>query len=238
MKPIALSIACALIAAASMAVAARPASAGLEFTDTATSGSGGTADFTFNSSTTIGTSVSMLNTFGGPTNATISSNLASGAVAPTLARVVFSYTGAFGGIVTGTYSNDVGNPPYNMVIEFGAITLGGTFATLQAIDFDEGAGFLSVYNINQTLTGANANNKLFINVPALSIPLSERDLVRSVRLTFLFNGGSGTSINVTAVVNPEPGTVALFGLGLIGLAGAVGARRRSRRADGARAQNA
>lgn len=230
MKSIALSVAAFVVAAVGFAASAAPAEAGLDFTDTATSVSGGTPDFTFNGSTTIGTTVSMVNGFGGSTNATVSSNLASGSIGPTLARVVFAYTGAFGGVIAADWSVDHGTPVYNMVIEFGAISIAGTngSASLQAIEFDEGSGFQSVWNINRTITAADANSKIHINVPSGSIPLTERDLVTAVRLSFLMTGGSGTSINVGAVANPEPGTIALFGLGLAGLVGAVRARRKSR----------
>jgi PEP-CTERM motif len=229
MKSIASSVAAFVIAAAGLALAAAPAEAGLDFTDTATSASGGTGDFTFNGSTTIGTTVSMVNGFGGATNATVSSNLASGSGSATLARVVFSYTGAFNSVVAADWSVDHGSPLYNMVVEFGAITLGaGGSASLQAIEFDEGAGFQSVWNINQAITTADAFTKIHINVPSASIPLTERDLATAVRLTFLFTGGSGTAINLAAVANPEPGTIALFGFGLAGLFGAVRARRKSR----------
>jgi hypothetical protein len=231
MKKTALRFACALLASLAIAAAAAPAQAGLDFTDTATSASGGTPDFTFNGSTTVGTTVSMTNGFGVSTGATISSTNASGSIVPTLARVVFSYTGGFDGIVAADWSVDHGDPAYNMVVEFGTITIGaGGAASLQAIEFDEGSGFSpsAIWNINQSLTAADSNLPLHINVPSSVIALTSRDLVQAVRLTFLFTGGSGTSIDVTAVVNPEPGTMALFGLGLVGMAAAVRARRKKR----------
>jgi hypothetical protein len=229
MKSTASSIAAFVIAAAGLAAAAAPAQAGLDFTDTATSTSGGTPDFSFNGSTTVGTSVSMVNGFGGSTGATISSTNAANSATPSFARVVFSYSGAFNSVVAADWSVDHGSPVYNMVIEFGTITLGsGASASLQAIDFDEGTGFGNIWNVNQAITAANSNTRLTISVPAGSIPLTQRDLVTAVRLSFLFTGGSATSINISAVANPEPGTMALFGLGLAGLFGAVRARRKSR----------
>lgn len=225
----ALRLACALTALVAIAVAAAPARAGLDFTDTASSASGGTPDFTFNGSTTVGTTVSMTQGFGVSTGATISSTQANGSAIPTLARVVFSYSGAFDGIVAADWSTDHGDLPYNMVVEFGTITIGtGGSALLQAIEFDEGSGFspTEVWNVNQSISAADSNRALFINVPSAVIPLTSRDLVQAVRLTFLFTGGGGTSIDVTAVVNPEPGTIALFGLGLAGMAAALRARRK------------
>ena len=44
------------------------------------------------------------------------------------------------------------------------------------------------------------------------------DEVTNVQLTFVFSG-PGTSFGINAVANPEPGTIALFGLGLVGLFG-------------------
>jgi hypothetical protein len=230
MKFSAMSLCAALIASVAMAVAANPARAGLEFTDLATN-AGGTPDFTFNGSTSIGATVAMNNGFGGPANLTVSSNLAAGTIGPTTGRVEFSYNGTFGGIMTAGYDTVHGTPGYTMVIEFGTITLSAVngSALLQSIDFKEpGGGYGSVYNINQTLTAADSNQKFFIFIPSTgtgSIPLTERDLVQSVRIGFLTTGGSATSIQVRAVVNPEPGTIALFAVGLFGLAGLLRARR-------------
>lgn len=56
--------------------------------------------------------------------------------------------------------------------------------------------------------------------------------VEGLLITFTLDNPSGTNvrttINIDAVSNPEPGTIALFGLGLLGLGAAV--RRRRRRA--------
>lgn len=233
MKFSAMSLCAALIASTAMAVAAAPARAGLEFTDLATN-AGGSADFTFNGSTSVGATVAMNNGFGGPVAVTVSSNLAAGTVGPTGGRVEFSYNGTFGGIAAARYDAVLGQPGYTMLIEFGTITIsavnGG--AVLQSIDFKEpGGGYGTVFNINRTLTAADSNQTMFIFIPASGaaggfVPLTERDLVQSVRLGFLTAGGSATSIQIRAVVNPEPGTLALFGLGLLGFAGVLRARRK------------
>lgn len=236
MKPIALSFCAALIA-----FAAVPAFAGMEFTDTAVN-NGGSVDFTFNGSTATGqaTAVSVNNGLNGPaTSAVVSSNLAPASVNPTTGAVEFQYTGA-NGYTQARYDTTSGSPGYTMVVEFGAINVGGTFASLQSIEFkDTISGYATIYNVNQALTNADSNRRFLIFVPSAVPPgvaLSDRDLVTAVRLTFLFNGGSATSIDVKAVANPEPGTIALFGLGGLGLLGAARARRKKRLA--AAAQNA
>ena len=60
--------------------------------------------------------------------------------------------------------------------------------------------------------------------------------VRSVTLTFTVTGaaGSGQSFQIDAISNPEPGALALFGLGAIGLGGLVWKRTRRTRAVSAR----
>jgi hypothetical protein len=219
----------ALVAFASGAVMASPAQAGLEFTDTA-SNAGGTADFTFTGSTAIAGGFRMNNSFNGANFVTLGSTAPVGtAVPPTSGSVDFRYTGFFQPSLGVTYAQTVGSPAYNMVIDFGNIVISGVngSAMLQRIEFQEfGAGFSpNVYNINANLTAAMSNQKFFIFIPPAAIPLVDRDSVQTVRLTFLMTGGSATSIGIRAVVNPEPGTIALFGLGALGLAGLVRSRR-------------
>lgn len=223
MKPIALSLASALVAASAMAAAAAPATAGLDFTDRATF-QAATPAVTFNGSAVLGTTAAMTNGFG-TTAVTLAS---TGAFAPTIgASVDFSYNGVFQKPLYANYDSSVATPPYNMVVEFGTIT--GT-VLLQTITFAEtGSALFTPYSVNQVLTSANSNSRLHIFIPAASIPLSERDLAQAVRLQFGFTIGAPSSVAINAVVNPEPGTVALFGIGLLGLAGAVRARRRNRK---------
>jgi hypothetical protein len=236
MKSIALSLACALVAAVSMAAAASPASAGLDFTDTATY-QGGTADITFNGSATLSQTASMVNGFNGGNAFTLAS--AGTVLTGSNATVDFSYTGTtaggFFGFTQARYDVDVGSPAYTMVVQFGTIV--GNVSLNNVAFNDLGSGLSSVYTINQSLSAVDSGRKIFIQIPSSgpgSVPLTQRDQVQAVRLTFSFQSGASTSLAIQAVVNPEPGTVALFGLGLIGLAGAVRARRRNR----ARAQNA
>ena len=236
MTRIALSVACALIAAASTAIAARPASAGLDFTDTATF-QGASTDVTFNGSGTLGQTAAMVNGFNGGNIVTLAS--LGTVLTGSNATVDFSYTGTtaggFFGFTQANYDVNVGNPAYTMVVQFGTIV--GNVSLNNVAFNDLGSGLSSVYTINQALSAADSGRKIFILIPssgAGSIPLTQRDQATAVRLAFSFQTGSATSLAIQAVVNPEPGTVALFGLGLVGLAGAVRARRRNR----ARAQNA
>src|SRR5688572_25007638 len=124
MKPSLISFAAVLIAGASLAIAAAPAHAGLEFTDTATN-AGGSADFTFNGSTVIGTSVTMVNGFGGGNLVTLSSTNPAGSPNPTTGAVEFTYNGLFQPSMAIKYDEAVGSPAYHMVVEFGSIVLGG-----------------------------------------------------------------------------------------------------------------
>ncbi len=237
MKPSARSIAAASIAGVVIAVAASSAQAGLDFTDTAALGGSSSPDVTFNGaqsgSATPVTVPSGFNPISGPvTITTIGSAL--GTTIET-ARVLFSYTGLNGGITTATYAPFVGSPAYTMVVDFGAINVAaGASLTLQSVEFQNaGGGFSPAFGVNQLLTSANSGQKLFIFVPssgANSVALNQRNDVQTLALTFTFNGGSGTSFDIRAVVNPEPGTYALFGLGAVGLLGVVRGRRKSRTA--------
>jgi hypothetical protein len=225
MRSIAWSVACAVVAALSTAIAAKPAEAGLDFTDTATL-TAVTAGVTFNGSGSIGASTTLSPGFNNPSVVTLAS---TGAGIPSC-TVDFSYAlSSAGNPNVANYAASVGNPAYSMLIQLGTIT--GT-TQLNTISFTEpGSGLNTLYSINQVLTSADSGRLLFIQVPSAgpnSIPLTERDFVQAVRLNFGFTSGSASSLQIVAVVNPEPGTIALFGLGLAGLVGAVRARRKNR----------
>ena len=122
------------------------------------------------------------------------------------------------------------------MIELGTVTLGaGGSLTLHEIGFQQlGSTGFSSYLASITITAADSGQRLYIPIPNMlvgGVPFADRNLVDLVRLEFLFTGGSGTSVGINAVVNPEPGTVALFALGLLGLAGVVRSRRRRRAAE-------
>ena len=219
MKSIALSFAAAFVACAALAAAAAPAQAGLDFTDTAVF-QAGSSGVTFNGSSVLGTTATMNNGFGGAVAVTLSSN---GTFITPNGTVDFRYTNGFNNLIFGgAYDSDHGFlPQYTMMIDLGTIT--GTVVLSNVVFIENGSSLVNPYALN-----------LIPSSGVGSIPLTERDLVQAVRLEFSFPTGSTNSIGIAAVVNPEPGTVALFGLGLAGLVGAVHARRKAR----ARAQAA
>lgn len=238
----ALSLAFGAIA---LALTAVPAHAGLDFTDTAQVGGfttvaavdavdvNGVAASTF-SPTGGASTIAMTNGFysGGADLVTFSGNATGSAALNRLIQLDFLYTGGFGGVIGTNYDFAVGENGYGMVVEFGAISIDpGASVTLLQIGFSEiGSPGFSTFVISQAITAADAGNRIFIPIPSTgvnSVALLNRDLVDAVRLEFLFQGNT-TSVGINAVVNPEPGSFALFGLGALGLIGLVRRRRKAR----------
>jgi hypothetical protein len=224
MKLMAWSLCSAAIATAAMAFCASPARAGLDFTDTATF-AGGTVGVV----TMVPGSTLIAPGFAGP--AAVHLFVAPG-IDPVSGFVDFSYSHpeTNGGIVAAGYDTDHGSPAFTMVVQFGAISIApGGRAFLENIFFSEpGSGFGPFNNVHLDLA-LLSNARVFIKIDPAQVAPGSRDLVNVVRLQFNFTQGTGvTTVDVRAVVNPEPGTVALFGLGLMGLVGAVGMRRRPR----------
>jgi len=235
------SVVAALLVGLGVALAAAPAQAGLDFTDTATAGiSSANTTFTFvpndggaSNATNILPGISPIPAAG---PVTLSSTLAANTALPAqIVRVIFSYTGFNGNVVAADYATQHGDllNPYNMIIQFGAINIGAVgYVELQSVSFSElnVSTFSAEHAVNRVLRDSTqpsinfSNGLLFLNTS--TIPIIDRDLVDAVQLTFVIQGGSSTQINIRAVANPEPGTFALFGLGLVGVAGLLRARRR------------
>ncbi len=235
MKVHVVSHACAALAVGALAALSSPASAGLDFTDTATLSGGTNSVASVNGGAFggVGTSGTIAPGFAPASTNRVVVQSQNPALPFSLATLQWSYTG-LNGVYEADYASEHGDPPYNMAIQFGDITVGaGGALMLSEITFSEAlspTSFGSIYSINRLLTSADSNSLLFIKIPTVdtgsgAIPLSERDTVRAVQLQFIFSG-PGTQFGIDAVVNPEPATLALFGFGAAGLGGAIAVRRR------------
>lgn len=218
----------ALLGLAVLVGLSAPAFAGLEFTDTLTAsslpGGGSTPGVRFNGSQTINTVIPNGYRPPGPDLVTVSSVSAVGTIET--ARLTFAYTGLNNGVVAARYDTTVGSPPYNMVIQLGTISTSTLLQNIEFHEFGNPANVFSVYTINQALTAADSNSRLHVFIPPGIVAPADRDLVDQVVLQFSF--AAGNTFGVNAVANPEPGTIALFGLGLLGLGGGVLRARRKR----------
>jgi hypothetical protein len=227
-------------AVALSAASATPAFAGLEFADVAVTGAGN------GSSAAVRFNGSAANAFSGvalPQNfatsgdrVLITADLADASVvaAPRpyslTAELNFRYTG--NPFATVKYDTNIAGA-YNMIIQFGTISIASdTSLMLQSIGFEEGnSGTSATWSTNQSLTSAMSGQSLFLLVDPAAVPAALRDNVTAVRLDFVMSIGptavSSPTVGINAVVNPEPGTFALFAFGLLGVAGVVRARRKS-----------
>ena len=183
------------------------ASAGLHFADSFTTGPGSTP-----------TTTMMINATGGIYDPVGSVDINGSAITNTSVLDV-NWT-------TGTANMDSGGTTVaDLVIWFGSVTSPGLVLSAVSVS-EDGTNFL------QQTFGAFIDATTYSNRPyrvffddATVLP-SQRDKVIVARITFSFNNVS--TINVDGVSTPEPGTFALFGLGLLGLGGAMWRRRKKK----------
>ena len=212
------------MAAAVVMLAAAPAWAGLDFTEevdvhTATDG------ITLNG--TAAGSFSPLTLADGFESGSDRLTVSLSNPQATIQRVALDFTYLSASVYDYSFAN--GDGDYDLVIQLGSITLdqqGGSISLDQVSFRNRDTGdFSDTYGLNLTLDNLG-NQVLFIDIPESNIAVSQRDPVDVVRLEFTILGAA-SQFGINAVANPEPGTIALFGLGLIGLAGAVRRRRRA-----------
>ena len=95
----------------------------------------------------------------------------------------------------------------NLVYKFGSSSINGGFADMDANMFDSTLLPTSVNSINMR----NDDESFYVGWLALSNPLSS---------AYYYSGISATNIHLTDITPvPEPTTILLFSIGLLGLAG-------------------
>ncbi len=114
--------------------------------------------------------------------------------------------------------------PYDLVIQLGAVS--GAF-TIGDISFDlVGGGTTTEFQYGNVVDATNSFDRLLITIPDNMPILTTDRYATAVNIEFSWVGMQGSFLEVDAVANPEPGSMALFGLGALGL---VAHRRRRRR---------
>ncbi len=222
----------AIAAALILFGAASQAHAGLDFADVATVGAG-TAAARFDTTALTGLTTGNFNamTGGGAILATDTVRIydvAGGAIET--ASLSFTYNHGASNAFHVDYDTSNG---YDLYLELAAVTGAVTLTTIQFSGPNIGTP-AEFYNVSQVLSGAAANGRFHISIPSTGLPLGSgislnNRVAQTVTLNFAWAGGIGNSITINAIANPEPSTLALFGLGALGIAAGV-RRRRKRRA--------
>lgn len=150
--------------------------------------------------------------------------------------VDFSGTGAFNtGVIDALWNGPVSAAPPtagtpDLILYFGSINIGsGGALSLTSVGVSEDGTNFVTESFSSTISSAYANGKYAISFSDAQVPESSRDSIVAARFTFTFT--SNTTFTLDGVSTPEPTTFALFGLGLLGLGGAVVRRRRRAKAS-------
>lgn len=116
------------------------------------------------------------------------------------------------------------------------VNVGGYTATLTQIEVRDGDADSQAFNFSTVLvssaagSGENVPNRVYLrDADSLGATVGTPELgeYTEVYFTISVTGAAvGDELSVDYVTNPEPGTLALFGLGLVGLGGVVVRRRR------------
>jgi hypothetical protein len=105
----------------------------------------------------------------------------------------------------------------------------GTFAGIDVSVVSYNGGTAVLWSETKSISGTTLDN--------ISVPIefdfgaiATGTVITDVDVSFHFNVGGSEGINIEAVSNPEPSTLALFGGGLLGLAAWTWRRRRKKKA--------
>jgi len=143
----------------------------------------------------------------------------------------------FGWHLTGTDARNL-TEDQNLVLFLGSVASGLTVAINNITFYETAANSprpIGTYTFGTapTITATDANAPFLVSVGALTAANGfNLDLSNVISTSFelTFTGGTaGVNLfEIDAISNPEPGTMALFGLGLMGLGGVILRRRKKR----------
>lgn len=164
---------------------------------------------------------------GSSAGASITINASGGTWRPT-GTVDFSGSSAFNtAVIDALWSNAQDATPQtpgtpDLILWFGSINVG--YLELTSVGVSENGSSFVTENFGSPIDGSYSNGRLPISFNDSIVSESNRDAIVAARFTFTYT--SATTFTLDGVSTPEPTTFALFGLGLLGLGGAVVRRRR------------